>query len=49
MERHITNSDIRDEIRHGVFTGNRTKLLSGVVLIIAGVVELVLMHIKLRL
>lgn len=46
MERHITKSDIRDEIRRELFTGNRMKLLSGIALIIAGVVELVQIYIR---
>ena len=46
MERHITKSDIRDEIRRELFTGKRVKLLSGIALIIAGVVELVQIYIR---
>lgn len=47
-EIHSPNSDIRDEIRRGLFTGNKMKLLAGITLVIAGAVELVQMYIKFK-
>lgn len=46
LQRHITNSDIREEIRHRLFTGNIMNLLPGIALILAGVVKLVQMYIR---
>ena len=46
MERHITNSAKRDEIRRELLTGNIMNLLPGIALILAGVVKLVQMYIR---